>query len=577
MFSTLYVNSSVLNRNLILTIQATNGWTSKSVTTTSRGINIIVGAKISSYSVEDSPGHWAIIPESYVPDGSRIIFNIDSFKPLSANQATDILVIRPDAVRKYMYIRIRATMYIDGLSSSKEKVIIINSNLQWVPSVSGLLLEPTSDDIYLSQAISQIETLGSSQIHDAVKMAAQRIIQFQTDFSNWKNSKKVIYLLTDGDENSSQYSINQSIDNVNFIDGTCKVPVIPIQLGYSYASDNILTGKYVEKTCGHNFYLIRADNTIITDVMNDIITSALPVNHGIYTNIIDLGKENLASSIAIESLLLPSGSRVLFRARFSADALQWSSWTEWYDSSILKDFSLDLKFKGRYFQYQLHLYGNENFESPEIYAGLTLCYYKVQNFTVFFQPIDLDLNTDEYVASIHITHKAFIPPTSTITYGYSQFDTTNINDYASVTSPWITPDRHAIILTRYNELFLTEDYQTYTAINGGWSDLATISIYRVNNTSLSGELVNSNEYAVNNKNGEITFYNIQNKNDKFVLCVNFDPVFRIVCNVVNYGPEPVSIDHIGLLYNISKRIPTDQNGNIIHTPVNMRLSNAQKI
>lgn len=219
----------------------------------------------------------------------------------------------------------------------------------------------------------------------------------------------------------------------------------------------------------------------------------------------------------------------------------------------------------------MHLYGNENFESPALFAGIEMCYYKVQTFTVFFQPVDLDINSDEYLASIHITHKATIPDTSSINYGYAQFDTTNIEDYYGVTQPLITPDRHTIILTRYNEMFLTQDYKTYTAINGRWPDEASIEVYRVNSETPKGELIDPSTYGVNSNNGTITFNNTQRSTDTFVLCIQFDPAFRIICNVENYGPEAVVIDHIGVLYNITKRIPKDVYGNIIHTPINMRL------
>lgn len=573
MFATLYLNNEIRNREIIFNFLVEGSpYTARSVTETDKCLNLVAEIKTSSYSLEDYPGHWIIIPEAPVPDGTRVIFDIDTYKPLPAEDVSDVLIIRPDSVREYIYIRVNVSVYMDGFTGFAQKIIVMRSNLQWIPSVRGLLFEPTNDDIYLSQAISQIETIGASQIHDAVKMAAQRLIQFQTDNLNLKESKKVIFLLTDGDENSSQYSIDQAIDNVNFIDGKCKVPVIPIKLGYSYSSDAIIMDKYASQTCGNRFYLINPDSDGVLSLVNDVVSGGyLEINNGVYTNTIDLFSINLPSSISLGNFSLPSDSLALFRYRFSSDAIVWSSWSEWYDSSVTKDFEKDLRFKGRYFQYQVHLYGNDNFESPELYSGMTLCYYKAQTFTTFFQPIDLSINTDEYLSSIHITHKAKIPPTSTINYGYAQFNSTDISDYASTTRPWIIPDRHTIILSRYNELFLTKDYQKYTAINGGWPELATIEVYKVNNITPQGEMVSPTDYAVNNKTGMITFYNIQNVTDRFVLCVYFDPVFRILCNVVNYGPDPVIIDHIGLMYNVNKRIPMDKSGNIIHTPINERL------
>jgi len=100
---------------------------------------------------------------------------------------------------------------------------------------------------------------------------------------------------------------------------------------------------------------------------------------------------------------------------------------------------------------------------------------------------------------------------------------------------------------------------------------AKIEIYVINATTLSYSLVDSSEYVSNNIDGTIAFYNIQDESDIFVLSVYFDSLFRISCNVTNYGPETVSVDYIGLLYNIAKRISLDNNGNISRTPISERL------
>jgi hypothetical protein len=117
----------------------------------------------------------------------------------------------------------------------------------------------------------------------------------------------------------------------------------------------------------------------------------------------------------------------------------------------------------------------------------------------------------------------------------------------------------------------TKNYQKYTAINGGWAEGANVELYKVNTNNLIGELISSSQYSINNKTGDITFFNIQNKTDIFVICIYFDPVFRLVCNTTNYGPETATIDHIGVIYNIGKRIPILNNGTIIHTPINERI------
>jgi hypothetical protein len=118
---------------------------------------------------------------------------------------------------------------------------------------------------------------------------------------------------------------------------------------------------------------------------------------------------------------------------------------------------------------------------------------------------------------------------------------------------------------------VTTNNKIYKALNGAWPDKVKISIYRINEQHINGILVNSSEYSSNNIEGIISFYNSQPENDKFVICVEVYPSFRLVCKVVNYGSKRAIIHHIGIVYNMMKRIPTDNNGTIIHTPINSRI------
>jgi hypothetical protein len=279
----------------------------------------------------------------------------------------------------------------------------------------------------------------------------------------------------------------------------------------------------------------------------------------------------MASTLNFSGIYKPEGSAVTYRYRFSKDGITWGIWSVWYDVSEIAGLPQNLSSVGRYFQYEISLRGNEDFESPVITSGVTMNYYDRQNFIVFFQPVSLDIDSDEYLASIHVSHNAIIPLTSAVTYGYSQFNTVNVEDYYSLTRPMITPDRHTIILDRFNELLLTQNYQKYTAINGGWPKNAIIEVYKQGSNSYNGELVPSSSYAANNIEGSITFFAARNRTDTFMLCVTFEPVFRMLCNVENYGPTPVIIDDIEIMYNVTKRIPVNSQGNIRHSPIYKRI------
>jgi len=331
--------------------------------------------------------------------------------------------------------------------------------------------------------------------------------------------------------------------------------------------------EYASGTGGQTLSLVDSTDTEINDILDDIVSSGTTgVNERIYSGSFDLNKNNIISEISLNGVTIPIDGRVQFRIRYSSDNFTWSPWSSWQDSSGNIDLEIEIASRGRYLQYEIRLLGNQNFQTPVITEGPTVNYYDSQNFITFFQPVALDINTDEYLASIHITHQALIPHTSNVTYGYTQSDSVNPSDYSSTVRPEITPDRHTIMPTRFNERFLTKDHKLYTAINGGWTKGAEIEVYAINVTTLSYSVVGSSEYVANNVDGTITFYTTQDENNIFVLSVYFDSSFRILCNVTNYGPETVSIDYIGLLYNIAKRIPIDNNGNITHIPIDKRIS-----
>jgi len=293
-------------------------------------------------------------------------------------------------------------------------------------------------------------------------------------------------------------------------------------------------------------------NNILSDIIkNDLFKS----NSGSYIAVIDLGDNGLPYKFNFDSssVILPTGTKILYRYQYSNDNINWNSWSIWEDIFVETELPLDLKNKYRYLKFEIKLYGNSKFESPSLLKSVNVYYYKGQKFTVFFQPVEIDINDDQYLSSIHITHEATIPSSSEIKYGYVQFDTTDPNKYFSDVFPLIDSDKHVINLTRYKEHCITDNYIKYIAAGGGWPENSKVEIYKTNSVYPNGKLLETKEYTVNSNEGYILFKVPNNNSDKITICVYMDKVFRIICNMYNYGPEGAVIDHIGVLYNISKK------------------------
>ena len=548
-------------------------YTARTVTQTARGFDIRAFANFSSYVDEFGVTH----PSRAVDDGERITIDIQAFKPedtvgtdsdQSQGQETGgVLVMAPGTRRSYLTLQVSAQINSEGQTATAEKTIQVYSNEQWLPDVRSLLGEPTNDTIYIDDAIGSIEEYGASQIHDAVKLAAQRIIQYQTDNTNLKSYKKIIFLLTDGDENTSEYSIAQAINNVNFINGTDDVPVVSISLGNSFGSDNVLLEKYATDTSGTTFNVEDYSNSQLNNLVDLIVTNRdLPTNNGTYKDRIVLDELSIGSQISLPGTTIPVGASVRYRYRTSDDGISWSSWSSWTSSTTIITIDQVLAERHQYFEYEANLFGNENFDSPEITSGAAIVYYKAKDFKIFFQPLILDITDDEYISSVSVTDKAIVPDTSLLSYLVTQSDSKDPDDYTTAYR-----DKETILPTRYNELMSTVDYKTYTSINGRWPTTSTVSIYKVNDRIPNGELVDVSQYSSNSFEGSITFASPQEAADTFVLCVKTVPSLRLVCDVVNYGDDPVIIDHVCLLYNIMKRVPRDSSRNIINNPIRSRV------
>jgi len=544
-------------------------FTALSIDETIRGFDIKADARFSQYTYVNGSGVLVTVPARPVEDGSRITIEFTPYKPTDQEAQTDIgyVVMSAGLKRAYMTLKVKAAIASEGEFASKEFDINIVSITQWYPSVRHETPELTNDNIYIAEAIGSFGFFGASQLHDAVKLAAQKIVEYQTDDSAYKNYKKIMVVVSDGDENTSENSIRQAISNVNFIDGDGEVPVIVVQLGQVHSSDSVLLEKYASETVGSIEYLNNSTITEINSVVNNIVTSnSLMVNEVILTGSITLAENSFSTQTALSGVTVPSGGSVVYRTRSSYNQIDWTEWNDWIDSSISYASTPTDEFK-KYLEYEIKISGNFNFETPVINGGVEVSYFNPKSFSVFFQPIQLELNDDEYVSSIHVTHEADIPSTSTVEYLVNQMSSINLEEYITV-----YPDRYTIIPTRFNELMTTEDYKTYTSVNYGWPKEATIEIWRLGATAQTGVLIDSSEYAFNNVDGTVTFLSAQNATDTIFINVFFEPVMRFALKVTNYGQESAIIHHVAFMYNVSKRIPVTNSGSIIHVPISRRLS-----
>jgi len=317
-----------------------------------------------------------------------------------------------------------------------------------------------------------------------------------------------------------------------------------------------------------------------------LVHPSLSIGQGVYKNRFNLETPSIPQELFLRNVTATDLQNVEFRYRTSSDGSTWGTWSNWLKYTERHTIDEILDSLTMFFEYEIRLFGDYNFDGPSVGNDLVCRYFKPADFVIFFKPQgiggsdnisaqsvndNIDYGIEEgrrFISSIHVTHEADIPETSVVEYGITQSDT---NEFDTFYTP-IEPDEHTIMLTRYNEPLVTDDNRIFKALNGNWPDGVGISIYKINTQYPNGQLVDPQEYAANNIEGSITFYNTQNSNNTYVICIEISPSFRLACKVVNYGNARAVIHHIGVIYNMMKRIPTAEDGSIIHTPISSRIS-----
>jgi hypothetical protein len=541
---------------------------------TENGFDIKASVWISEYRTwNEATSSYDYHPPVLVPDGTRVTFSLDCYLPKkSASEQSSIKIVAPDIANEYLKIKVNMVSSINGMLITGKQDISLVSMLQWLPDITPLVSSPTNNLAVFSNALSKVETIGASQLFDALVLASKRIIDFGTSNSAIQNYNKLIVLLSDGDENSSQSSLQQAETSINSINSNSKTPISCIKLGNGCSSDEIMLLKLSNDFNGTFNKINNSTTSDIDSVLQQILTSEKTnINSGTYNIILKSDSQSLPFSAGFKNgVSVPVGASIIYRVRTSSDGNIWNPWSSWLTWSDLQTYELSTNNLSLYYNYDVKFIGNSSFESPTISQGLELTYLKASETTVFFQPVSLNISDLEYLSSVLISPQGYLPKTSTLNFGISQATSLDVLDYLNG-GRTILGNQQEILLTRYNEPMTTKNYKTYTAKNGRWSNSSQVNVYSFSKGSTNAILVDPSTYISNGNKGTISFLIPQNPNNNFILCVDVDPSFRFLCKIVNYGLETVTLNHISLIYNIMKRIPVGSDGNIIHRTIDQRI------
>jgi len=521
------------------------------------------------FTVSAALTHYVGGTQVDVPDGTRVQIQTKAYRTPYESDSGVTNFYFEDNDRPYAVIEFTARCNIGGKQLQDVKNVMLISALKWFPETKALLKEPTDDAIYVDDALDQISQVkGVSPISDAAYMAAGRMYAYQVQNPSWESSNKILFLLTDGDENSNKKTASQVVTKMNQLSGDGKSPVVCFLFGNPHPADKMTAALMCDPTSGYVYSVPfkYPDAQISYGVQTAMSGASDAFNSGSYVNKVDLAGNNLYKNAAV-SVSVPSGGQLSFSAGFSQDGESYGLWTSAVTLTGSGIVVLPQTIS-RYMQYRMVLKGSPDFESPKL-ASITAGYVQASNDIVFFTPIYPDLGDDDYVSEVTISHEGTIPEHSTIQYGVCHFDSDDPADYSSVPYPAATPHRRSFLLTRFNETAVSDDGVKYSLVNGSWPSFASVDVYRLEPGMTQGVPVNASEYSLNPAAGTITMLSIQPPGTIIIASIAVDPLIRILCQITNYSEDIVKLDHIGVAYNVTQRVPRLSDGTIMRQPLDM--------
>ena len=499
-----------------------------------------IKAEIGYRSGEESEdGTAPIIPiDEPLGEKLRIHYDVLVYKYDKSNSIQG--VIGEDFKDKIYQIAIYAKTEVDGIVYSGLIKIDLNSTKTLFKNVINLTPEFENDDIYFENAIGLVNPIGESQVFDGINLSVNRMIDLISIDSKYNDYKKIIFLLSDGEENDSIKSYNQTLNNTLGISEN-PIQIIPIKLGNHSLIEEALLEKIATDT---KSFSVGFNNKSTNNVLNEIFENeTLSFKQTIIKRQTIFPQETIVKDIILPFTNMPENSIIEYRLKTYKDGVseEWGEFKK-YDGKIELDElveKVDIEFK---------LYINENFEAPEIQDNFEVNYLDPQEIYIFFKPQIINLKNNEYISSIIINHEGYIPEYSEIKYGITQFKTSDPSYFYSETRQEVEAHKRSILNTRYNELLISENGIEYYAINGKWHESSEIKIYAEN-----GVLIKDTEYDLDPSSGKVLFKLSRSPNYKFYIDVELSNRFTLYARIKNLDNDAAHIDHIGVTYNISER------------------------
>lgn len=562
---------------------------------------------------------------------------LDNFEAENQSETADSditqIIIKTDVVRYPYSISVEITIdddtiygqTIDGyeyenpdfngfvpevLKQSANPLIQYYSDIDWIPVVDPKLDDNNSSKSDVLSVLSESEYIlafGASPMYDAIYNASVVV-----DDNDLYNTKKLIYLFSDDEGNTSVKTINDTIIAVNGVDGEKNIPIIISNFATAYplvlsASKNITDDAILNKLA---YWTGGQAITITSDNNKDELVSILygeavgALGYGTADFVVDLGQESDVSTITA-LFNLTDNSNSYWTVSFSTDGYTYVDVDEKYSPNTATSFSAVY---ARYIKFHIVLItgfitssttnptnpsassnGQWNVQVPRLTNIMVAysahekkyLYLNLKTIDSSIQQISLSVNSNYFIdnsdefspnpinsgwfdfnnTGMILYQGWFVPSSYTlgilseqVKVGVAKSKSHNWLDYYNDSQFLLDQRGKTVIPLRYNEtssdadILYKIDKYSYKLGYGKWDPTSRVIVYDQN-----GDIVSSSNYETFPRSGMIVFDQPIIQWQQYRVNIINQPTFRVGLEVTNKSIDyPLEISGIGWFYNTNQ-------------------------
>lgn len=432
------------------------------------------------------------------------------------------------------------------------------SDIAWLPQVVSVIDTNVGNFVDARAALDRISRelpFGGSPIFDGIERSGEAL---EFDITGVKKS---IYLLTDGQENCSHYTPQQSLDKINLLQGVGNTPIISSQFRVIpqglFLDQGIRKGStdlefLAAQTNASSIYV--STNEEISESIQSILRAKGFIGSGVFTCEIDLGDQVIIESIKANFKIPDAETDAYWHYSVGNDDRKFSLLTDRINASqtvnLVDTFGRYVRFVAEFTATLDSSEYNAHKIIPPALTSIEIVYHQKTESYIYLNPHVTEADPMQIVVTLDATR----PQGSDILLGAHDSMTGTWEDYNPPSSPAVEnstrivlPIRKSLDTTTYTlEHLLPIDGFVFETTYGRWSEGAEVSIYKDGTL-----LVADTDYKLLPHKGRVVFS--YKTTAAYVISIENKPNLSIAAKIVNrvHG-RPIVISGAGYMYSTLK-------------------------